>query len=78
MIHFHANAYVKLVIDLFFNGCIVSHFLIIYQGLTFSAIFSVFITIVCCYFETKFSNMHADTCTLLLWIYDPKHKKSLA
>ena len=38
MIHFHTNAYVKLVIDLFFNGCIVSHFLIIYQGFTFSAI----------------------------------------
>ena len=38
MIHFHAYTYVKLVIDLFFNGCIVSHFLIIYQGFTFSAI----------------------------------------
>ena len=38
IIHFHVDAYVKLVIDLFFNGCIVSHFLIIYQGFTFSAI----------------------------------------
>lgn len=38
IIHFHEYAYVKLVIDLFFNGCIVSHFLIIYRGFTFSAI----------------------------------------
>ena len=38
VIHCHAYAYVKLVIDIFFNGCIVSHFLIIYRGFTFSAI----------------------------------------
>ena len=38
IIHFQVYAYVKLVIDLFFNGCIVSHILIIYQGFTFSAI----------------------------------------